>query len=119
MIRLFYMGIMIGIIVGAPLIYGAIKQNRFYLLPSVLFNIIGVFSIPLIYYGIEIRNTRDPLGIAAVWIYTAILIIITVVQALTTLVVCRYICELRDATYRRHKYGKVGPPTESDRLFRA
>lgn len=116
-ICLLYSAIFIAVTVAVPVIYGAIKQNRFFLLPSVVFNIVSVFAVPLIYCGIEIRNTRDPLGNASIWIYTALLIIVTATQALLTLVLCRYISELREQDECKHRYNKVGARAESNKFF--
>lgn len=114
---LFYSGLVIGVIVAAPLIYGAVKQIHCFLWPSVLFNVVCVFAMPAIYYGIEIRNTRDPLGNASIWIYTALLITMTAVEALFTFAICCYICELRQQQNRKHKYNKVGSPADADCLY--
>lgn len=114
---MFYVGILIGVAVAAPLLYGAITRNRFFLWPFAVINVIAIIAIPSIYYGIEIRNTRDPLGIAAVWIYTALLITLTIVQILLTIVVGRYISELSESKSRKHKYGKFGAVDEADDLF--
>lgn len=115
-IRLFYIGILVGVCVAAPLIYGAIKQSRFFLWPSILFNIVCVFAVPLIYCGIEIRNTRDPLGNASIWIYTSLLIQITMLQAFFALMLCRYSCQLREEANCKHKYDKVGA-AGADKLY--
>lgn len=116
-IHLLYTGIAVAVTAAAPVIYGAIRQNRFFLWPSVVFNILSVFAVPLIYCGIEIRNTRDPLGNASIWIYTALLILITATQALLTLVLCRYISELREQDECKHKYNRVGARSEANKFF--
>lgn len=104
---LFYTGALVGIIVAVFVIIGAIRRNQFFLWPIIVINGIGVVVIPLIYYFLEIRRTRDALGIAAIWIYTSWLITITAVQILLTFIIYRYISELRDQKNHKHKYDIV------------
>lgn len=113
---LLYAGLVIGVFIAALIIYGVIKQNRWFLWPCVLLNIVTVCAIPVLYYVIEVRGTPDAQGIAAIWIYSALLIVITVVQILLTLVVCRHIWRIsaKSHTTKRHRYDKVGSTGEAD-----
>lgn len=93
--------IVVDVLLAVLVIYGAAKRNRNCLKVWIAVNIVRVLVSPLFYCGIAIgyiglfvvkqnQTRNDAIGFGIYYIFSAIIILISLVQALYTIVVYRY-----------------------------